>query len=311
MSSGATWIMGADRAQAVAGYDGAGPRILGAFSKRYGTPIAVNAFSGIVSSVFMMLAFQLTNGNTAKYFSAALGLAISTTTVSYLAIFPALWVLRRKYPDVHRPYRVPFGNAGRVRHQRTDVRVGGARDRGAALARPRAVEPRHAAAKGLRPYAGVGKHAAQRWQYEEQPVVPLLFIILLGVVFYWLGAPTRRQEVDVPLQTGSDGRNSMIKRSSWRSTARRNRSTRSPSRRRSRSDVGAAITVVHVREMMLAPSSAACRGGSTRRGRGACRHRHAALSTPGSTRRCRSSSRRTPAGRRTDRARWPSRWTPA
>ena len=82
------------------------------FSKRYGTPIAVNALSGIISSLFMILAFQLTSGSTQQYFSAALGLAISTTTISYLAIFPALYLLRRKLPDVHRPYRVPFGNAG-------------------------------------------------------------------------------------------------------------------------------------------------------------------------------------------------------
>ncbi|MEJ7689396.1 MAG: APC family permease [Nocardioidaceae bacterium] len=51
LSSGATWLMGADRAQAVACYDGGGPRWLGTFSKRYGTPIAVNLTSGILSTV--------------------------------------------------------------------------------------------------------------------------------------------------------------------------------------------------------------------------------------------------------------------
>ena len=29
------------------------------------------------------------------------------TLVNYLAIFPAFWVLRNKYPDTTRPYRVP------------------------------------------------------------------------------------------------------------------------------------------------------------------------------------------------------------
>jgi len=97
--------MGADRAQSVASYDGAGPRFLGRLSKRFGTPIAVNALTGIVASVFMVLAFLLTSGSTAKYFSAGLNLAISTTAISYLAIFPALYLLRRKLPDVHRSYR--------------------------------------------------------------------------------------------------------------------------------------------------------------------------------------------------------------
>ena len=56
VTSGTTWIMGADRALAVASYDGAGPRILGTFSSRFGTPIVVNLLSGIVSTVLMLLA---------------------------------------------------------------------------------------------------------------------------------------------------------------------------------------------------------------------------------------------------------------
>lgn len=111
LSSGATWIMGADRAQAVACYDGGGPRWLGVFSKRFGTPIAVNFLSGILSTLVMVLAFKL-SGTAAQYFSVVLGLAISTTTISYLFIFPTLYVLRRKLPQVERPYGVPGGDRG-------------------------------------------------------------------------------------------------------------------------------------------------------------------------------------------------------
>lgn len=110
LSSGATWIMGADRAQAVACYDGGGPRWLGVFSKRFGTPIAVNYLSGIQSTLVMVLAFKL-SGTAAQYFSAVLGLAISTT-ISYLFIFPTLYVLRRKLPQVERAYGVPGGDRG-------------------------------------------------------------------------------------------------------------------------------------------------------------------------------------------------------
>jgi glutamate:GABA antiporter len=203
MSSGATWIMGADRPQAVACYDGAGPRILGQFSKRYGTPIAVNALSGIISSVFMILAFKLTNGSTAQYFSAALGLAISTTTISYLAIFPALYLLRRKLPSVHRPYRVPFGNAGAF--VISALTFGWAALATAALLWPGLgqASPDDSLPSGFAPVvdsAGAVTHAAQRWQYEASQLVPLALFITLGVVFYLLGAPTRRKEVAVPLQ---------------------------------------------------------------------------------------------------------------
>src|SRR3954462_10945989 len=77
LSSGTTWIMGADRAQAVAGYDSGAPRFFGYFSARWGTPVTVNLLSGVFSSIVRILAFALT-GNANKYFSAVLGLAIST-----------------------------------------------------------------------------------------------------------------------------------------------------------------------------------------------------------------------------------------
>ena len=60
LSSGATWIMGADRAEAVACYDGAGPRVLGYFSKKYGTPLAVNLASGVLATIVLVLAVELT-----------------------------------------------------------------------------------------------------------------------------------------------------------------------------------------------------------------------------------------------------------
>ena len=55
----------------------------------------------------MVLAFALTSGDAAKYFSVVLGLAISTTTIAYVLVFPALIKLRYSHPHVPRPYRVP------------------------------------------------------------------------------------------------------------------------------------------------------------------------------------------------------------
>jgi amino acid transporter len=60
----------------------------------------------------MLLAFKLTSGNLGAFFAVVLGLVISTTTFSYILIFPALLTLRRKYPNVRRPYVVPGGTAG-------------------------------------------------------------------------------------------------------------------------------------------------------------------------------------------------------
>ncbi|AKU18542.1 amino acid permease [Luteipulveratus mongoliensis] len=106
-TSGLTWIMGSDRTLAVSCYDGAGPRSLGVFSPRFGTPLRVNVVSGVVSTVVLIATIEITGGNAYKFFTVALSLAISTTLISYIGIFPAAWVLRRKDPDRPRPYRCP------------------------------------------------------------------------------------------------------------------------------------------------------------------------------------------------------------
>ena len=111
LGSGAVWLEGADRTQAIAALDGAAPAWMGRFA-RVGTPIAVNLMSGLIGSAFVFFVFLVTKGNLANFFSVMIALVISTTSVSYVFIFPALVVLRRKHPDVPRPYRVPGGMAG-------------------------------------------------------------------------------------------------------------------------------------------------------------------------------------------------------
>jgi amino acid transporter len=111
-TSAITWIMGADRSQAVACADGAGPRALGSFARGWGTPVAINVASGVIATAVMLGAFAVVGGSAERFFATALNLGISTTMISYLGIFPALYVLRRRAPDVARPYRVPGGDRG-------------------------------------------------------------------------------------------------------------------------------------------------------------------------------------------------------
>ncbi|GAA4681107.1 APC family permease [Frondihabitans cladoniiphilus] len=108
LTSGVTWIMGSDRSLAVSGYDGAAPRFLGVINARLGTPVRVNIFSGIVSTIVLVLATTITGGNAYKFFGAVLGVTISTTLISYLLIFPSLWKLRRSHPNVARPFTMPW-----------------------------------------------------------------------------------------------------------------------------------------------------------------------------------------------------------
>ncbi|MGH3190556.1 MAG: APC family permease [Streptosporangiaceae bacterium] len=182
LSSGVVWLIGSDRAQAVAGYDGSAPRALGYFSKRLGTPIGVNLLSGVVATVVLILTLQLTSGNAAKYFSVTLGLVISMVTITYVLIFPAVIKLRYKYPDIQRPYRIPGGTIG--------LWVAG-------------ILTTAWAAFTAIIYPGIGTSdpdaslpsgfAGERLQYTLSQLIPLAVMILIGLAFYAAGAPTRRQ----------------------------------------------------------------------------------------------------------------------
>src|SRR5260221_1449431 len=95
-SSGGTWIIGADRTYAMSALDRTAPKLLGRFSGRYGTPIAVNTMSGIVATIAMAAAILIASfsgGSLASLFSVVIGFTISTTTLSYLFIFPAYLIL--------------------------------------------------------------------------------------------------------------------------------------------------------------------------------------------------------------------------
>jgi glutamate:GABA antiporter len=111
LGSGSVWLEGADRTQAIAALDGAAPAWMGRFTS-FGTPIAVNLSSGVVASAMCVLVLLVTHGSLASFFAVMLALTVSTTTLSYLFIFPALTILRRRYPDAERPYRVPGGPVG-------------------------------------------------------------------------------------------------------------------------------------------------------------------------------------------------------
>jgi amino acid transporter len=108
LGSGVVWLEGADRTQAVAALDGAAPAWLGKFT-RFGTPLNVNIMSGLIGSAFVFFVFWFTHGSLADFFSVMIALAIAVATLGYLFMFPAIAVLRHRYPDVPRPYKVPGG----------------------------------------------------------------------------------------------------------------------------------------------------------------------------------------------------------
>jgi amino acid transporter len=182
LTSGATWIMGSDRALAVSCYDGAGPRVLGVINARYGTPVRVNVFSGIVATGVVILAHEITSGNAARYFNAVLGVTISTTLISYLLIYPALWKLRRSHPGTPRPFRMP---AYRVLTIILMALV--------AVATVQLIAPGLGDSWFGSNFVPSNWTYAQRFTYLWTELIPVLAFIAIGVLFWWLGRKTRAQ----------------------------------------------------------------------------------------------------------------------
>lgn len=110
LTSGAVWMIGSDRIQAVAAADGAFFPFFAKFHDTLGTPVRVNVLSGVVSSLFMIAALAIFQDSSA--FEVVLTIAISTTLISYLWIFTAVLRLRTVRPETPRPYRVPGGPWG-------------------------------------------------------------------------------------------------------------------------------------------------------------------------------------------------------
>ena len=106
MNSGSAWMMCGDRVLAVTAADGGFFPYFGAFHKKLGTPLRANVLSGVMATVFSFAAIQLLSSGAADTFGVVLNIAISTTLISYILIFPAAYLLRRKHPNVPRPFRL-------------------------------------------------------------------------------------------------------------------------------------------------------------------------------------------------------------
>ena len=197
VTSGAVWMIGSDRVQAIASADGGWFPWFGVFNQRLGTPVRVNVMSGVVSSIFMIVAVAFFKSGADSTFVVVLTIAISTTLLSYLFVFPAVAKLRTAYGHVHRPYVVPWGRAGLwTSAALTTFWI--------ALGSWEAVFP-----GSLEPVFGVdyGSFKAawgvSRGKFEALTLGTLAVIIALSLAGYWAAARVRRQEVEAPLESAA------------------------------------------------------------------------------------------------------------
>ncbi|MDX6579975.1 MAG: glutamate:GABA antiporter [Gaiellales bacterium] len=199
VTSGSVWMMGSDRIQAVAAYDGAFFPWFGRFNAKLGTPVRVNVLSGVVSTLFMIAAVNLSTGSNASTFTVVLYLATSTTLLSYLLIFPAALKLRYSHPNAERPYRVPGGMAGIWLF--TILTTGWM-----VLGSWVAVFPGTLDELFGRTYSMQDSYGVTRLRFEVFTLGTLAVIVLIGIAGYIAGAGVRAQTIEIPAHgLGVDG----------------------------------------------------------------------------------------------------------
>jgi glutamate:GABA antiporter len=103
-----TWSLGANRVAAVAAEEGMLPAVLGRLHPRFKTPHLAFVAMGVVSTALLVGGALLSNSQS-NIFWMTFRVTALCLLLSYLLVFPAFLVLRRRRPDQARPYRVPGG----------------------------------------------------------------------------------------------------------------------------------------------------------------------------------------------------------
>jgi amino acid transporter len=155
--------------------------------------VRVNVLSGVVSTIFMIAAVNLSTGKNASTFTVVLYLATSTTLLSYLLIFPAALKLRYSHPNVERPYRAPGGMAGMwvLTLLTTGWMV---------LGSWVAIFPGTLDELFGRSYSMQDSYGVSRLRFEVFTLGTLAIIVLIGIAGYIAGAGVRARTV--ALSTG-------------------------------------------------------------------------------------------------------------
>lgn len=103
-----TWSLGVNRVAAAAAAEGALPAALAHLHPRYNTPSRAFVVMGVISSLLLVGNAWLAS-SAANVFWMVFRLSGLCFLISYLMVFPAFALLRRRQPEAARPYRMPGG----------------------------------------------------------------------------------------------------------------------------------------------------------------------------------------------------------
>ncbi len=104
-----TWTMGANRSAVEAANEGELPRVLGREHPEHRTPVAALVVTGIISTGVLVVTALFINTQDNLFFAIFAASSV-IFLMPYLLMFPAVVVLRRKDPELERPFRVPGGD---------------------------------------------------------------------------------------------------------------------------------------------------------------------------------------------------------
>jgi amino acid transporter len=106
-----TWSIGANESLAATGMDETAPGIFGHRHPKNDTPDYAFYLMGAIATVLTIATYGLFGNNDGIFWSI---FTVSSVVflLPYILMFPSLVVLRRKFPDQPRPYKVPLGDTG-------------------------------------------------------------------------------------------------------------------------------------------------------------------------------------------------------
>ena len=106
-----TWSIGANESIAATGMDATAPGIFGHKHPKNGTPDYAFYLMGAIATVLTIATYALFGKNDGIFW-AIFTVSSIVFLLPYLLMFPSIVVLRRKFPDHPRPYKVPGGDTG-------------------------------------------------------------------------------------------------------------------------------------------------------------------------------------------------------
>ncbi|MEL7564599.1 MAG: APC family permease [Dehalobacterium sp.] len=106
-----TWAIAANNVMGQAGINKTTPAVFSHRYKRYGTPDYCYYIMGIISTV-LLVGNYIGVENIAQIFWTLFALSALIFLIPYLLVFPGVIILRKKYPDIERPYLIPGGKWG-------------------------------------------------------------------------------------------------------------------------------------------------------------------------------------------------------